>query len=61
MAHLFETHLSVKDIDSSIAFYRDVVGLELAHVAPTRGAAFLWIGAGIRCWDCGRMEVRQTI
>jgi lactoylglutathione lyase len=44
MAHLFETHLSVKDIDSSIAFYRDVVGLELAHVAPTRGAAFLWIG-----------------
>ena len=41
---LFETHLTVIDLDRSVAFYRDLVGLELAHVEPERGAAFLWIG-----------------
>jgi len=41
---LFEAHLSVRDLDRSIAFYRDVVGLELALKEPGRGAAFLWIG-----------------
>ena len=41
---LFEAHLSVHDLDRSIAFYRDVVGLELALRAPEIGAAFLWIG-----------------
>jgi len=42
---LFETHLTVIDLDRSVAFYRDLVGLELAHVEPERGVAFLWIGA----------------
>lgn len=42
---LFETHLTVSDLDASIAFYRDVVGLELAHRVPQRHAAFMWIGA----------------
>lgn len=28
---LFETHLTVRDLERSIAFYRDVVGLPLAH------------------------------
>jgi lactoylglutathione lyase len=41
---LFETHLTVSDLDRSIAFYRDVVGLPLALELPERGAAFLWIG-----------------
>ena len=27
---LFETHLTVSDLDRSIAFYRDVVGLQPA-------------------------------
>ena len=40
---LFETHLSVSDLDRSIAFYRDVVGLPLALDMSERGAAFLWI------------------
>ena len=30
--------------DRSVAFYRDVVGLELAFELPDRGAAFLWVG-----------------
>ena len=42
---LFETHLTVTDLDRSVAFYRDVVGLELAYTQPDRGAAFLWVGA----------------
>ena len=42
---LFETHLTVTDLGRSIAFYRDVVGLELAWEVDERGAAFFWIGA----------------
>jgi GNAT superfamily N-acetyltransferase/catechol 2,3-dioxygenase-like lactoylglutathione lyase family enzyme len=42
---LFETHLTVSDLDRSIEFYRDVVGLPLALVVEERGAAFFWIGA----------------
>jgi lactoylglutathione lyase len=41
---LYESHLTVFDLDRSIAFYRDVVGLELAHTVPERHAAFFWIG-----------------
>ena len=42
---LFETHLTVSDLERAVAFYRDVVGLALAYEVPDRGAAFLWIGA----------------
>ena len=41
---LFETHLTVGDLDRAVAFYRDVVGLSVAFETPERGAAFLWIG-----------------
>jgi lactoylglutathione lyase len=42
---LFETHLTVSDLNRSVAFYRDVVGLTVAYEIPERGAAFMWIGA----------------
>ena len=42
---LFEAHLIVADLDLSMAFYRDRLGLELAHVVPARRAAFFWIGS----------------
>jgi lactoylglutathione lyase len=42
---LFETHLTVSDLDRSIEFYRDAVGLPLALVLEEREAAFFWIGA----------------
>jgi lactoylglutathione lyase len=42
---LFETHLTVADLERSIAFYRDKVGLPVALELPERGAAFHWIGA----------------
>src|SRR3954451_7524680 len=41
---LFEAHLTVSDLDRSIAVYRDVVGLPLALHLPERSAAFFWIG-----------------
>lgn len=41
---LFEAHLTVSDLGRSVAFYREVVGLSVAHEVPERGAAFLWIG-----------------
>jgi lactoylglutathione lyase len=41
---LFETHLTVRDVPRSVAFYRNVVGLPLALDLPERNAAFMWIG-----------------
>jgi lactoylglutathione lyase len=41
---LFETHLTVRDVERSVAFYRDVVGLPLALDLPERNAAFMWVG-----------------
>jgi len=43
--NLFETHLPVTDLNQSMKFYRDVLGLRLAHVVPARQAAFFWIGS----------------
>jgi ribosomal protein S18 acetylase RimI-like enzyme len=54
---LFETHLTVSDLDRSVAFYRDAVGLPVALELPERGAAFLWIGgpgeAMLGLWSLG--------
>lgn len=44
IAGLWETHITVRNLDRSIRFYRDVVGLTLAHEAPERHAAFFWVG-----------------
>ena len=52
---LFETHLTVGDLDRSVAFYRDVVGLPVALEVPERGAAFLWIGGP------GRGDARSVV
>jgi len=41
---LFETHLSVRNLERSITFYTNVIGLECAHIDQQRQAAFLWIG-----------------
>jgi lactoylglutathione lyase len=42
---LFEAHLTVSDLGRSVAFYRNVLGLELAHETPSRNVACFWIGA----------------
>src|SRR5512145_909747 len=54
---LFEVHLTVRSLDKAIDFYRDIVGLTLAHVAKERRAAFLWIGSApngvLGLWEVG--------
>ena len=40
---LFEAHLTVSDLDRSIAFYRDTLGLPLAHRIAARNVAFFWV------------------
>ncbi len=41
---LYETHINVSDLERSIAFYRDLLGLELAHREEARRVAFFWMG-----------------
>ncbi len=41
---IFETHLLVRDLARSVAFYRDVLGLPVAFAVPERRAAFVWVG-----------------
>jgi lactoylglutathione lyase len=61
---LSQVHLSVTDLDRSIAFYREVVGLRLAHMESDRQAAFFWIGADRRStlglWATGSTFQRVT-
>lgn len=64
---LFETHLTVARLEPAVAFYRDVVGLELAHRVPERNAAFFWIGhhghAMLGLWEVGTapLGIRQHL
>src|SRR5262245_19296392 len=61
---LFEAHLTVADLDASIAFYRDRVGLELAHAVSARQAAFFWVGsrgtAMLGLWAAGSAPQKTT-
>ena len=61
---LFEAHLIVADLDASIAFYRDRLGLELAHVEPSRRAAFFWVGTRgnsmLGLWEGGAGPQKTT-
>jgi lactoylglutathione lyase len=54
---LFETHLTVARLEPSIAFYRDIVGLEIAATFAERRAAFFWIGGRgtsmLGVWEAG--------
>ncbi|MDO1500648.1 VOC family protein [Winogradskyella maritima] len=41
---LYETHLFVENLDRSIDFYSNVLGLELCRTNDDRPVAFFWIG-----------------
>jgi lactoylglutathione lyase len=61
---VFEVHLAVADLDRAVAFYRDAIGLQPAHIEPTRQAAFFWIGAVgnamLGLWSAGSGPHRTT-
>jgi lactoylglutathione lyase len=62
---LFETHLPVAELDRSVAFYRDVVGLPVAYQLPERDAAFLWCGepgnSMLGLWSVGSMPMALSL
>lgn len=62
---LFETHLTVNDLGRSVAFYRDVVGLQLAFEAPEIPAAFVWVGepgaAMLGLWKSGSAPIGLSL
>ena len=62
---LFESHLTVSDLQRSVSFYRDSVGLTLALEVPERNAAFFWVGeAGdslLGLWSLGSSPLGLTL
>jgi lactoylglutathione lyase len=62
---LYETHLTVADLQRSIAFYRDVLKLEVATVIENRNVAFLWIGdkrmGMLGLWETGSAPLRMRL
>jgi catechol 2,3-dioxygenase-like lactoylglutathione lyase family enzyme len=42
---LFETHINVTDLERSMHFYGEVLGLELGIIDEARRIAFYWVGA----------------
>ena len=59
---LFEAHLHVSDLQRSLSFYSEILGLTVAAQFPDRRAAFLWVGtpgkALLGLWDIGTTPQR---
>ena len=62
---LFESHLTVGDLQRLMAFYGGVLGLELAQVFPERRVAFYWIGGRgesmLGLWEAGTGPQRMSL
>ena len=62
---LFETHLTVVDLQRSMTFFGQVLGLELAEVFPERRVAFYWIGGRgnsmLGLWEVGTSPQRLSL
>jgi lactoylglutathione lyase len=62
---LFEAHLTVSDLDRSIRFYRDVLGLPLAQLIPERNVAFFWVPTSDRAmlglWSIGTSPLQMRL
>ena len=58
---LYETHLFVGNLEKSIAFYANVLGLELCHFEAERRIAFFWVGkpkeAMLGLWEKSKGEI----
>lgn len=62
---IYETHLSVADLERSVAFYRDIVGLELAAQFEERRVAFFWAGSKevgmLGLWETGTAPLKMRL
>src|SRR5690606_17460866 len=58
---LYETHLSVANLEASIDFYKNVLGLKQCYFEEGRRAAFFWIGkpkeAMLGLWEKPKQEI----
>lgn len=65
VSDLFEAHLLVADLERSMAFYSQVLGLELAEIFRDRKVAFYWIGgcgnAMLGLWEVGTGPQRMSL
>ena len=61
---LFEGHVTVRDLECSRVFYRDLLGFEEASVFPERKVAFYWLGergnAMLGVWEVGTAPQRMS-
>jgi len=62
---VFETHLTVIDLQRSMTFYAQTLGLELAKVFWDRGVAFFWVGGRgnsmLGLWQVGASPQRLSL
>jgi catechol 2,3-dioxygenase-like lactoylglutathione lyase family enzyme len=62
---LFESHLTSTNLERSMKFFGDVLGLELAYVVPERKVAFYWIGGRgqsmFGVWEVGTAPQRMSL
>lgn len=58
---LYETHLFVENLEVSINFYKNILGLEQCYFEKERKAAFFWIGkpkeAMLGLWEKPKNEI----
>src|SRR6202043_605812 len=62
---LFESHLNVSDLQRSMSFFGQTLGLELAEVIWKRQVAFYWIGGRgnsiLGLWEAGNSPQRLSL
>ncbi|HVT98652.1 MAG TPA: VOC family protein [Acidobacteriaceae bacterium] len=62
---LFESHLTVANLDRAMSFYGKTLGLELATVFEERRVAFYWIGGRghsmLGLWEVGTAPQRMSL
>ncbi len=62
---LFESHLTVSDLERSMAFFGGTLGLEMAAIFRERKVAFYWIGGPgesmLGLWETGTAPQRMSL
>jgi lactoylglutathione lyase len=62
---LFESHLTVNNLERSMAFYGGALGLEIARLDQDTHVAFYWIGGRgksmLGLWEAGAAPVRMNL
>ena len=61
---LFEAHLTVSNLERSMKFYGETLGLELAQVFEERRVAFYWLGGRghsmLGIWETGSPSAHES-